>query len=226
VLDIGRLDLAASGGDLTVSVATNVVMTNLKTASLASTSGTITLAQNAVVSAGDVTFTATKGALAARSGALVSGESLKIRVGQGIGSEGSPLRTDISALDVATESGDIFINETDSVTIKGAGVSIASGAGKIGLTAAKDILMQPPAGLTTAGGSFRLQAGGDVGLSQVDTKAGTIQVDAGGRIFDNTGGAVQAMRPRHPVRAWSQSAATSRRYPRSVRSRPLAARLR
>ncbi len=196
VLELGRLDLVSTGDDLAVSAATDVVVNSLKAAegkaaSLETTRGSITLAQDAVVSGRDVTLTAIGGALRANSGALVSGDNLKIRVGQGVGTEASPLRTRIATLDVSTESGDVFINEADSVTLVGAGASIASGPGKVSLGAAKDILMKPPAGLSTAGGPVQLKAGGDVGLSQIDAKTGSIQVDSGGRIFDNTGGSGQ-----------------------------------
>jgi hypothetical protein len=196
VLDLGRLDLASNGSDLIVSVASDVMVNSLKaleggSAALESTVGTITLAEDAIVSGRDVTLTARSGALLARGDARVSGDHLTIRVGQGVATEASPLRTQIGTLDVDTESGDIFIDELDSVTLVGAGARIASGSGQVSLTAANDILMQSPAGISSAGGPVLLRAGGDVGLSQIDAKAGAIQVDSGGRIFDNTDGGGQ-----------------------------------
>lgn len=196
VMELGRLDLESTSGDLTVTAASGVLVNTLKAgtgqlASLVAQSGSITLARDAVVSAGSVHLTALEGALQTNSGALVSAENLKVRVGQGVGSEAVPLFTRIDTLDVVTGNGDVFINDAGPLTLVGAGVTVGSGGGKVKLAAQGNLVMQPPATLSTAGGPVELKAAGDVGLSQITSKNGPIRIDSGGKIYDNTGGSGQ-----------------------------------
>ena len=141
-----------------------------------------------MVSGRAVQLVALKGALSGDGTALVSGDSLTIRVAQGVGSQTSPLATAVGTIEVVSAGGDVLIKEWDDIALAGEGITIRAGSGGLDLAAGGDITMPPASGVQTTDASVVLRAGGDVALSQVYSERGSIRIDSGGAIYDNTGG--------------------------------------
>jgi hypothetical protein len=188
-----KVDIESSQGNLFVLTDADVQVSEFKsapdrTASLGSINGSITLERNAVVSGETIQLVALKGALSGDESSLVTGDSLTIRVAQGVGSQTSPLATAVGTIEVVSEGGDVLINELDGVALAGEGITIRSGSGELDLVSGGDITMSPTSRVQTTDASVELRARGDVALSQVYSERGSIRIESGGAIYDNTRG--------------------------------------
>jgi hypothetical protein len=192
-LTASRVDLQSVAGDLFTIVPNDVEVLGYRAGSariagLLSEAGSIRVAPDALVSGDDIRLNAPTGAISAGSGSLISGGQLTIVAAEGAGSAGQPLNTQVERLTATVATGSLHFDESDDVAVVPEGLLVGSPAGGVVLNAGGDVVMMPPARISTAGGSVELGAQGGVGLSEIDSGSGSIRVDAGGAIYDATKG--------------------------------------